>query len=264
MTEAAFNEEVTAEMLNNIGKDLGLAEFSYFENDMPYAVHLLNKITSDLVGSGVLRTEKNGGLGCEVIEQEGRAYVQAGVIVFDSGAKIRITEPVGLDLLPDSTIFAVYDANLGTARIETASEVPSTGDCVLLAKTDESGNISDKRSACVAKAVMTADPQNVYYEFEESCLTEASEAEFEVDVGTGAFSYVYVLGAVSYGDSLVPMGDNAAELSEDEEAEFSMGRSRSDYVHMRLYFKKEGQRLNVRIYRSGAKGQAHTIKFLVM
>lgn len=269
MSETAYNEEVTAETLNNIGVDLGQTEFSYFEDNMPYAVHQLNQITSDLVSSGVLRTGDDGALGCEVIASGEMAYVQPGVIVFASGAKIRITQPVGVDLVAGTYIYAIADSTTGNAKLE-ASETEPTGDYVMLAAVDADGVLADRRSSCVAKVMITADAQNVYREYSAEfteCTYESSET-VAMDVGSNAFSYVYLKGGTytsSAGkeESRVLQYHNLVALADGESASFTIGEHLYAAEPETVRFSREGQYLNIRLSNTRYRGK-YLINFMVM
>lgn len=245
MSEVTFNEEVTATELNNIAVDLGMTEFSYFENDMPYAVHQLNQITADLVSSGVLRTEENRDLGCKVTMAEGRVIIDAGIIVFESGAKLRITTPVGVSIMPGTVIYALYDSATGNASIEVSKTTPS-GDYVLLAAVNEDGTIADRRSSCVARVTMPGDAQNVYREVTVTYVREDEDNDVvAVDVGTSAFSYVFIKSASKSGHTRVPSFQNAFYLTEEEQTKFYLGKFTNGDTTDTLYITKKGQYLYV-------------------
>lgn len=252
------NTAVTLEDLNNVAVDLGYADFSAFDTEK-FGVDKLNQITSDLVSSGVLRTGENGALGCEVIVSDGKAYVQAGIIVFESGAKMRITDPVGIDLLPNTFIYAMLDLATGTAKLE-ASESEPAGDYVLLAKVDENSNLADRRSSCVAKVNLTADQKNIYRE----CTVNVSrfkDSVTEVDMGSSAFSYIYVIG---YDTKYIPKSQNAVPITDGmKEIIFHFGESQSDLSWDRLGIRKEGQYLFIRKY-SPTSSSEETLRFILM
>ena len=262
------NTAVTLEDLNNVAVDLGHADFSAFDTEK-FGVDKLNQITSDLVSSGVLRTGENGALGCEVIVSGDKAYVQAGVIVFTSGAKIRITNPVGIDLIPGTYIYALNDSATGKVSL-VATETEPDGDYVLLAEVNSYGVIADKRSSCVAKVSMTADIQNVYREVTVSVSQNGgSEVEFEVDMGSSAFSCIYVISAErKWIDSVqryIPKLANAALLTDNmEEYAFYMGKDQNDYTQASYYVRKVGQRLLVRLVATGTPSAKHTLNFILM
>lgn len=223
MSEVTYNEEVTAETLNDIAVDLGVTEFSYFEDNVPYAVNQLNQITADLVSPGVLRTLGNVSMGCEVITSGDKAYVDGGVIVFESGAKIRITKPVEVNLIAETYIYALNDPTTGRASLEVSEAAPS-GDYVLLAEVDADGVIADRRTACVAKVMLTADTPNTYTEV-RAVLKDISYSDgsytnnkITVNMGTNAYSYIMLVGGerVYNGETLsIVLKDPNPFLSED-------------------------------------------------
>lgn len=146
------NAVVTAGGLNNIAVDLGHTTFSLF-SDEPFGVDELNRITADLVGKGVLTT----GNRCEPKLDNGKVYIQSGVIVFGSGAKIRIESPVEVAAAKGDYIYAFNDVTTGKASIITSADKPTTGDFVMLAQLDSAGTVVDERILSVAKALSTAD-----------------------------------------------------------------------------------------------------------
>ncbi len=127
-----YNEEVTAETLNNIAIDLGATTFSYFSDDSTYAVDELNRITADLIGKGVLLT----GNKCRVEFHDGTIHVLDGVIVFENGAKIRVTENKSFEALPGTSyIYALNDVLNNTASLICSDTAPDeTSDHVKLAE----------------------------------------------------------------------------------------------------------------------------------
>lgn len=263
MSEVALNEEVTAEVLNNIGVDLGQTEFSYFQDNMPYAVHQLNQITSDLVSSGVLRTGANGALGCEVIAPGGAAFVQAGVIVFASGAKIRITIPVGIDIVPGTYIYALNDTTTGKASLQVSESVPA-GDYVLLAEVDADGVLVDRRNSCVAKVTMTADPQNIYRTFTAILKAGVKAKEAVVDVGSNAFSYVCLMGVRKFSSTTIvwgPGGNNMVPFEDGTETVLGAGNHQWE-SEQDFGFKREGQRITVNTI--GASATEFEVDFMVL
>ena len=262
------NTEVTLADLNNIGVDLGDTDFNAFSTEK-FGVDKLNQITSDLVSSGVLRIGENGELGCEVIASNDMAYIQPGAIVFGSGAKIRITEPVGVSLLPGTVIYALNNPATGRASIDVSETLPD-GDCVLLAQVDAEGILSDRRSSCVAKVLMTADPQNIYREITATIEDVYYETkEITVDIGSSAFSYVYFLGTkrvatgVSNGTAkYVAVGKNAVFLEDEEKSQIDIGRN-AGTINNSLYFKKEGQFLTISVY-NGSLRADFEISIMIM
>lgn len=153
------NAVVTAEDLNNIADDLGDTTFSAFSEEK-FGVDKLNQITADLVSKGILNT----GNKCEAIIADGKVYIQSGVIVFESGAKIRIEEPVIVDAVNGSYIYAVNNLLTGKASIEVGESFPTEGDFVSIAQVNDAGEIVDLREMSVAKVTLSAELQNNYAE----------------------------------------------------------------------------------------------------
>ncbi len=172
MAEFEDNAVVTAEDLNNIAVDLGDTTFSAF-SDEKFGVDKLNEITADIVGKGVL----NIGSKCEVIVNEGAVYIQPGVIVFESGAKIRITEPLEVPSEASVYIYAYNDTVTGKASIQTSSGYPSSGDYVMLAR-HAGGTITDLRQYSVAKTTLSADVENTIVEQEVIVPTHPQSAYY--------------------------------------------------------------------------------------
>ena len=153
------NAVVTAEDLNNIAVDLGNTTFSAF-SDEKFGVEKLNEITADLVGKGILTS----GDRCEPIISDGKVYIKSGVIVFGSGAKIKITEPVEVVAVAGDYIYAYNDVLTGKANIIATAEMPTTGDYVMLAQINDVGTVVDLREMAVAKITLAAELQNNYVE----------------------------------------------------------------------------------------------------
>ena len=152
MTTFEDNTVVTAEDLNGIAVDLGDTTFSAFSNKK-FGVDKLNEITADLVSKGVLATDEK----CEPILSNGKLYIKRGTIVFNSGAKIKITEPIEVSANNGDYIYAYNDVLTGKASIIAGAEEPIAGDYVILAQLDGAGAIVDKRVLSTAKAISTAD-----------------------------------------------------------------------------------------------------------
>lgn len=188
MSEIAYSEEVNAEMLNNIAVDLGKTDFSVFENEVPYAVTKLNDITSNLVTSGILLS----GSMCKPILNEKTLYIQPGIIVFNNGAKIRITQAVAVEPVNNTYIYALNEQTTNAAQIITSEDEPTTGDYVPICYIDAEGVLTDKRIFSSAK--VTIPVANQYHE-EEVTLRFSSDSETDrivrATIDTGhPFKYV--------------------------------------------------------------------------
>lgn len=142
-----YNQEVTAEDLNNIAIDLGLPEYSAFSDGTLYAVDALNQITADLVEPGILLT----GNRCSVTYQNGIIYVDTGIVVFNSGAKKRIDEKQSFTALEGkSYIYAIHDTANNRISLVCADAFPAEGDYIKLA-TVEDGVVTGLRTTCKSK-----------------------------------------------------------------------------------------------------------------
>lgn len=177
------NQIVTAADMNNIAIDLGYSDYSHFPETPPQsAVSALNQITSDLVSKGVLIL----GNKCNVTASGGTAYVDTGVIVFDSGAKKRIEAVQSLSLTAGSInyIYAINDTVNNTIELVCSTEEPSTGDFVMLAKI-KGDVVTDRRKFAESRLFCPT----LY-----SCVKKTVEIKngVSVDFGRIGFSRAYV------------------------------------------------------------------------
>lgn len=149
------NDIITASDLNNIAADLGKTTFANFNDTQTYNIDSLNDITAAIVSKGILsRFDK---CACSLI---GTALtIKTGIIVFESGAKIRITSNKIINI-PDSTnkyyVYAHRDATTGMATIQVQTALPDSGDIVELCEID-GGVLTDKRIQATSKCALTAD-----------------------------------------------------------------------------------------------------------
>ena len=159
-----YNQEVTADMLNSIAIDLGSTSFNGFGTTEKFGANELNKITSDLVSSGILLT----GNMCRVIKSEDNIILQDGIIVFNDGAKKKIEDQmviVGVSDLGDSgaVVYALNNMSAGTCTIEIAESYPTEGDFVKLCTISADGTLQDNRN--IARAKIDLSFKNNYNEF---------------------------------------------------------------------------------------------------
>ncbi len=150
------NQEVTTEELNNIAIDLGIPEFNGF-GESKFGVDLLNRITADLSGKGVLNILEK----CKPILTDNTLSIAPGVIVFESGAKLRLEDYVSVaveDVTTKSYVYAVHSSarNTVTLNIETAEL--TSGDYVLLCEI-ENGTMTDKRLFARSRLELGGDRQ---------------------------------------------------------------------------------------------------------
>lgn len=170
------NQEVNADILNGIAKDLGCPEFSSFSDGVKFGVDKLNEITAALVTPGVLGTD---GDSCKVTIVGGKISVGTGTIVFESGAKMKITENQVLEMVPDvkTYVVAVNDTTNNRMLLYNSGVLPDEDDYVLLAEVLETGEVIDDRAWATAKVAGEGGP--VYERFHESveCIFAKDYAE---------------------------------------------------------------------------------------
>lgn len=149
------NDIITASELNNIAADLGETTFSNYNDSQTYNIDNLNDITAAIVTKGIL--SRFDRCACSLIGTV--LTIKTGIIVFESGAKIRITSNKIINI-PDSTnkyfVFAHRDATTGAATIQVQTALPDSGDIVELCEID-GGILTDKRIQAVSKCALTAD-----------------------------------------------------------------------------------------------------------
>lgn len=199
------NQEVTAQDLNNIAVDLGIAEYSYFPETPPQsAVGALNQITSDLVSAGVLLSENR----CEVIYQDETIYVKTGVIVFNSGAKKHITDTTSITPIGDTNcIYAIHDTVNNKILLVCSDEFPITGDFVKLAEVTN-GKVSDRRPFSAAKVSIPSGNQYVKH---TAVISTSGDADVEVYQTTFDFGIPFQFAGISSQESptsVVYLGKN--------------------------------------------------------
>ena len=154
-----YNQEVTAEILNDIAIDLGNTSFSGFGEEK-FGADALNDITKSLVTKGILQSESR----CRPIKSDGYINIQPGVIVFENGAKKKITEVISVPCEAGTYIYAQNDITAGRCEIKVSETAPVTGDFVMLATVDSEGKMLDIREFSNAKVeIPTATPTKITY-----------------------------------------------------------------------------------------------------
>lgn len=156
MAEILDNQEVTTTTLNNIAIDLGATSFNGFTENK-FGADALNDITKALVSKGVTQ----GGNKCAPYLSNGTLYINTGTIIFESGAKIRITSPQAVTTEPSTYVYALNDTTRNIAQIVAADSFPTTGDFVTLAYLDENSVASDRRQWAQSSVLLatTSYPQ---------------------------------------------------------------------------------------------------------
>ena len=185
----ADNTEVTLENMNDIARDLGDTEFSGFSTNK-FGVDTLNNITSDLISSGILRTEENANMGCEPVISGSNVIIAPGVIVFETGAKLRITEAEALVKTNSTYVYAYNNHLTGLASIVVSETAPTNQmDAVLICRINANGTLIDMRSAAVAKVSLTADAENVS-KIINIVHDSITNSYFEIDTGWNGWMYM--------------------------------------------------------------------------
>lgn len=164
------NQVVTAQILNDIAKDLGLTSFNGFGEDDKFGADELNGITSALVSKGILSSDNQ----CApyISEDEDKAWINTGTIVFGNGAKKKITEPVELDLIANTYIYALNDTTNNVCKIIVSETAPTDDvDFVNLAEISSDKTLIDKRT--IAKATVAFPAEGNSFSFTESYAYKA-------------------------------------------------------------------------------------------
>lgn len=152
MGEILDNQEVTTQTLNNIAIDLGATTFSAFSGEK-FGVDKLNDITKALVGKGITQ----GANKCEPYISGGDLYINTGTIIFLSGAKMRITSPLKVEIQNGTYIYALNSTDTNMAEIVVSETAPTTGDYVKLAAVDASGGLTDLREWAQSNVLLASN-----------------------------------------------------------------------------------------------------------
>lgn len=156
--EIMYNQEVTKDMLNDISKDLGNTSFNGF-GENKFGADELNGITESLVTKGILMSKNQ----CRPVVSGDKINIQTGTIVFSNGAKKKITEPVSVDLINGTYVYALNNQTLGICEIRVSNTQPQTGDFVNIASVGADGTLRDTRE--FAKAKTELESGNVYLSY---------------------------------------------------------------------------------------------------
>jgi len=142
-------QEVTAAVLNDIAIDLGATSFNHFGEDK-FGASELNEITKALVNPGILLSENS----CKPSVENGILTIATGTIIFNSGAKIKITSPLKLTVSNSTYIYALNNTAYNKGEIVVSSSAPS-GDTVMIAQISAEGTLIDKRAFSTLKVTIT-------------------------------------------------------------------------------------------------------------
>ncbi len=181
----------------------GVAPFLSAES---YNVSDINALTETLVGSGV---QLDGCL-CSVSgvgTEEMTVAVGQGIIFFEGGVRL-IADEDGyvISVTPNTAgyVYGIYRPALQVADIEFGEELPSDGECVLLARLEADGTLRGERQ--FAKSKIATLGRNVSYtttfDFGDAVLYEEYEgpgstvygkyAVSQVDADLSRFNYALV------------------------------------------------------------------------
>ena len=196
------NQEVTADILNGIATDLGAPDFNRFSDGTKFGADELNAITAALVTKGVINNGNSDA--CKVSIANGKISVATGTIVFDTGAKMKITEPQLLEMIPDAKSYVVAANDILNNRIllYNAESLPEdTSDYVILAEVSESGELIDVRGWSTAKVDGLEGP--VYEHFQETveCIFAKDYAESlskTVNLTRSGYHVMYITNVSKY------------------------------------------------------------------
>ena len=195
------NQEVNADILNGIAKDLGCPDFSEFVNDEKFGADKLNSITAALVTPGVLGT---GSEDCKCSIVDGMVSIGTGTIVFANGAKMKIAENQLLEIVQSTKtyVIAVNDITNNKMLLYNSDVLPDEDDYVLLAEVSATGELIDKRAWSTAKVAGEGGP--VYERFNEEVNLIAEKD------GSETLSKVIRLTRSGYHCIVVPFADMEA------------------------------------------------------
>lgn len=252
MAEIRDNAVITVDDLNNIAVDLGDTTFSAFSGEK-FGVDKLNEITADLVGKGIL----NIGNKCMPVLDGGVVYIQTGVIVFESGAKIRITLPVMVAAAIGDYIYAFNDVTTGRASIQTSAGYPTSGDYVMLAQRNAGASVTDLRQYSVAKTTLSADVENNIVEQEVVNTVSGGGYTYEFSVTPSLPScQIIVLLSVNNVHDLSTYSYNGVVLSEEFQTIYINKAYSDTYINV----KKSDGKL---VFRVGPYFTVNSLKFVL-
>lgn len=238
------DQTVTAQDLNNIAVDLGYADYSHFPETPPQsAVSALNQITKDLVTAGILQSGNN----CAVTLSNGKARIDTGIIVFETGAKKRIDEAVLIDLQSSgaSCIYALNDTVNNSIKIVCAAEFPTTGDFVKLAKIENS-TVTDMRQFATAKVAFTtpASTQSVGNVYLPSNVGSQSYVLIDTKM-VASESFTYLLCEQKYGGRSY-YEDGYHKFDSNGEIYFSSAKIKRNGKSLEFYHKGGGYGMDLK------------------
>ena len=249
MDSILYNQEVTADILNNIAVDLGNTSFNGFGTEK-FGADELNKITADLVSSGILISDEK----CKAVFSNENIIIQPGIIVFANGAKKKITEAVSFPAQANTYIYALNKVSAGTCELIMSVTNPNEDeevkslDYVTICGVDSNKKIIDMRTFSSAKVAIPTE--NQYHEVEVELYFIAAEADVvRATIDTG-HPYRYVI--TEKVDGGYPV---AAELYDGESTKW-LKTPNSSYEKVSL--KRNGTKIEIYTTHTGSGGSTKT------
>lgn len=250
MDSILYNQEVTADILNNIAVDLGNTSFNGFGEEK-FGADELNNITASLVSAGILMSGER----CKAIISNENIIVQPGIIVFANGAKKKITEAVSFPAQADTYIYALNKVSAGTCDLVMSVTNPNTDeevkslDFVPICAVDSEKKIIDMRTFSAANvAIPTA---NQYHEAEVEVYFSTEEANVvRATIDTG-HPYKYAITEKVNGYRQV------AELQDGVRSDWLKTPGLS---YHRISFERKGTKIEIYTMHTGSGGGYDTIK----
>ncbi len=254
LTEDGYTNQVTAEDLNNIAKDLGASEFSAFKEDgTPFAVESLNGITQALTSKGILLI----GSCCAVSISDSIITVADGVCVFDNGAKKRITEPQTLTFIEGSHNYVYLLNNVTANQIQliTSTTDPAESeepiDYVMLAEISMGKVVVDRRYWSISKV---GSGVNIVQEYTMEFVFKPTYYNKNTETYETRFTHTII--DIPYGANFIVFNDTfisddvpiAIPLIEGEEVNFYFDVGYG--IDEKFIFKKEKGNLDIITYQT--------------
>ena len=253
MDSILYNQEVTADILNNIAVDLGNTSFNGFGEEK-FGADELNNITESLVSAGMLMSGER----CKAIISNENIIIQQGIIVFANGAKKKMTEAVSFPVQADTYIYALNKVSAGTCELVMSVTNPNVDeevkslDFVPICAVDSEKKIIDMRTFSAAKVAIPTE--NQYHDAEIKLDFVAAEDDVvRATIDTG-HPYRYAITEITGGKSI-----EGTVLSDGKKSSWITTPNSS---YKKIALKKNGS--EIKIYTSytgsGSSGTSETVK----
>lgn len=250
MDSILYNQEVTADILNNIAVDLGNTSFNGFGTEK-FGADELNKITADLVSSGILISDEK----CKAVFSNENIVIQPGIIVFANGAKKKITEAVSFPVQSDTYIYALNKVSAGTCELVMSVTNPNTDeevkslDFVPICAVDSEKKIIDMRTFSDANVAIPTE--NQYH-----------EAEVEVYFSPGEYDVVRATIDTGhpYKYAITEKVNGYRQVAELQDGVRSDGLKTPGSSYQRIIFKRNGTKIEIYTNFTGSGGGYDTVK----